>query len=196
MRDFPLFAPSLLSLLPESSKTPLHIYIESIKNIVETIVVGGGAFWAYRNYFRDRPYKPRLETALSGRIEFDGESHYLVISVRVKNIGLAKMQIDHEGTGLRLYKPLPREDISTEMRVRWATIGSAFDILTNYDWLERDEAISQQIMIQLPREFPPSAYKLVFEIRDKTEWTEETTLTVGKDWKGGAIDSNNKGGVA
>lgn len=67
---------------------------------IVAVVVGG--LWVYFNSFRGRTFVPRLQLELSGRLLSRGNRQYLLVSMRVENVGSSIVQLRARGTGLKV----------------------------------------------------------------------------------------------
>ena len=61
-----------------------------------------GAVWTYFHYFRGRIYRPRLEIIVSGKITNNNGILFIITKIRIKNVGLSKIDIKQKGTGMRI----------------------------------------------------------------------------------------------
>jgi hypothetical protein len=77
-------------------------WVEIAKNTCEILAIFGGAAWTYLNYFRGRVYKPRLECSVEASPEKHSGHAFLRVVVRIRNIGLSRVSIQQEGTGILL----------------------------------------------------------------------------------------------
>ncbi len=110
---------------------------QKVLTIIGIIV---GAIWTYFHYFRGRTYRPRLETSIKGEVLKENEALLLVAKIRIKNVGLSKIDIKQKGSGLRisaLEKKSSVKKIQEYEGVRLKTIS----IFENHSWIEPGETI-------------------------------------------------------
>ena len=95
--------------------------IEKLFTIL-AIVIGG--LWAYYNYFRGRIYRPRLEPQVIGRIFENDRYFHIKVSSMLKNVGLSKVDINHDASGIRIYSYEAPEDVTDVETAEWNHIGT------------------------------------------------------------------------
>jgi hypothetical protein len=158
-------------------------WVETVKNVCEILAILVGAAWAYLNYFRGRIYKPRLECAVDALIEKHSGHPFLRATVRVKNLGLSKVQIEQKGTALLIYSAnLQEQAASFPIQVRWSNPVGAFDVFSGGSRVESSEAVAESIMVALPHG-GDLAYKVALTIVSGDVW-----------WTADAILGDTKGG--
>ena len=175
----------------EAVKTAIHADIETLKNLFEIAAIIVGGAWTYLNHFRGRTFKSRLEPTIECRAEeAGGQRHYLIVCMTLKCVGLAKVPIDQYGSGLVIYMEVPRDnsDIEGPVEARWSQDYSVVSVFTSHGWIESEEVVHEQLMIELPKQHA-SAYKLKLKINSKNvTWTTVSTVNVEHDLK---EDGNN-----
>lgn len=171
---------------PPQPEPVLKTSVEVAKNICEIVAILVGAFWTYLNYFRGRTYRPRLECAIDASVQEHSDYAYLKVVTRVKNVGLSKVPIDQEGTGLLVYSLRALDSgPSSPIQAKWNDSGGAFSVLTNHRWIEPGEPVSEPLMIALS-DRTATAYKVMIKvISGKVSWTAETiceaNMAYGRD---------------
>ena len=119
-------------------------WVETVKNVCEILAILVGAAWTYLNYFRGRIYKPRIECAVEALIEKHSGHPFLRATVRVRNLGLSKVQIEQKGTALLIYSAdLQEQSASFPIQVRWSNPVGAFDVFSGWQWVESSEAVAR-----------------------------------------------------
>lgn len=170
----------------EAVKSAIHTNIETLKNIFEIAAIIVGGAWTYLNFFRGRTFKSRLEPSIECRAEEGGGNrHYLIVCMTLKCVGLAKVPIDQYGSGLIVYMEVPRDnaDIQGPTEARWSKTYWVIDVFKNHGWIESEEIVHEQVMIELPKQHAP-AYKLKLKINSKkVTWTTVSTINVEHDLK-------------
>jgi hypothetical protein len=103
--------------------------------------------------------------------------------VRVKNLGLSKVQIEQKGTALLIYSAnLQEQAASFPIQVRWSNPAGAFDVFSGGSRVESSEAVAESIMVALPHG-GDLAYKVALTIVSGDVW-----------WTADAILGDTKGG--
>jgi hypothetical protein len=155
----------------------INSWVETAKNVCETLAILVGAAWTYLHYFRGRTYKPRLECSVEASVEKNSALSLLYIAVRIKNIGSSRVAIEPKGTALLLYSltwdgPPP----SFPSQVRWDQPVAAFGVFTGRKWVESSETMAETLMVALPYA-DAFTHKVTLKIvSGEIWWTAETIL--------------------
>src|SRR3989442_15004843 len=93
--------------------------IDNAQKIGNLIAVLVGGLWVYFNYFRGRTFYPRLQLELTGRIVRRGGSNYVLVTMQLKNTGLSRVDIEQEGSGLRISSLFEYANVSEFLSPIW-----------------------------------------------------------------------------
>lgn len=141
--------------------------IEHLATIAALIV---GGLFAYYKFFKGRIFVPRLETGLSVKSICKGETSYLIASLELKNVGLARVDIHQKGTALRVSSYDGQPPVTKAGSVEWKKLKS-FPVFERHKWIESGEAIKDELMIAIP-ECDNLTFRLEFRlIGSRTELT-------------------------
>ncbi len=122
----------------DTLKNTLNI-VETIFKILAYIL---GSLWVYYNYFQGRMHKPRLEIKLTGGKLGEPFDKLVKLVVQAKNVGLSKIELKDEGTGIRIFMFDATKEVDN-----WVHVGT-YPILTPYHhWVEPGETIEDSILI-------------------------------------------------
>lgn len=135
----------------------LHLPIGDWAKLVQIAAIIVGAIAAYIKWFRGRLYRTRLEVSVSGSFVETSPSQ-LLATARAKNVGLSKVLIKQEGSGLRIFSPITTKPISEVLSVEWKREGT-FQIFQEHEWIESSETIESRLLIALP-DGQPRTYRL------------------------------------
>jgi hypothetical protein len=152
--------------------------VEVLKNIFEIAAIIMGGIWTYFNFFKGRTYRSRLECEVEGSIETHSSRSLLKVDVRIKNVGLSKVPIGHEGTILQLHSAVAMTTSpSWPCQVIWSDEPTAvFDVFKDHDSVEPSEPIEDQVLAELPDD-AARAYKLTLKVLSKNLfWTAKTIV--------------------
>ena len=119
------------------------------QKVLTIIGIIAGAIWTYFHYFRGRTYRPRLETSVAGKIIKQNETLLLVAKIKIKNVGLSKIDIKKKGSGMRIIGLEKKDNVSKIEKyegVRLKTVS----ILENHSWIEPGETIDDVHTFILP----------------------------------------------
>ena len=95
-------------------------------------------------------YKFKLEQNVSGRIISIDKIEYAVISISLKNVGLSKIDLQREGSGVKLDACEEKAAIEYAQNVKWREIG-LFPVLEKHEWIESGEPIYDELLFVLPQ---------------------------------------------
>jgi len=114
---------------------------------VAGIVIGG--LWAYFNYFRGRVNRPRFEITLCGHHIEGKDIRCIIAQHSIKNVGLSKVDISHEGSGLIVSFYNKDTYVPDIHSVDWDEL-AVFSVLEEHHWIEPGETVNESRMIALP----------------------------------------------
>jgi hypothetical protein len=149
-----------------SSLDNMKAIVDIIGTAVTAAAVVIGGIWAYFRFVKGRTYRPRLEPGLSGEWRLIDGKCLLQARVTVKNIGASKVTLLQKGTGLRVsvlaagQPPIPAP-------AEWEIL-KVFEILREHEWIEPDETIYDDLLLNLGT-FEPVL--TLFEARLVSRWS-------------------------
>jgi hypothetical protein len=123
--------------------------LDALEKAFTILAISFGGVWAYFNFFKGRTYRPRLEVKASGRLVTRGGTDYLVSTAHLKNVGLSKVEIKQEGTGL-LVSNYDVETTVPEIISVQDDLLTVFPVFEKHGWVEPGELIEDQRLIALP----------------------------------------------
>jgi len=135
--------------------------LDTIQKILTILAILIGAIWTYFNYFRGRTYRPRLENDVCGNVIQIDNSLLLNVKIKIKNVGLSKIDIKQKGSGLRiiaLKKPSEVKKVVKYEGTRLKTV----PIFQDHGWIEPNEPITDVHTFLLPNN---DYFGLKFEVR-------------------------------
>jgi hypothetical protein len=153
---------------------------------IAAIIVG--AIWTYFNFFRGRTYKMRLEPEVSGKaVTINGLNH-LLAAIRLKNVGLSKVEIEQKGTALELLAYNAPDCTKNIVSAAWDRL-TAFPVFESNRWIEPGEIIEEKRLIVVPTN-ERTAFRLrlrlvshgsAWEAMDIVTFSEENASKTGGD---------------
>ena len=126
-----------------------NIVLGVVQKVLASMGIIAGAFWAYFHYFRGRTYKPRLETSIAGKIVKQKEILFLIVRIKIKNVGLSKIDIKKTGSGMRIIGIEQKENVSKIEKYEGTRLKTV-SILENHSWIEPRETIDDVHTFILP----------------------------------------------
>ena len=162
---------------------------EIIKNVVTSLGLIVGAFWAYFRFFKDRTYRPHLEILLKGRWTTIAGTELLAAQISVKNVGAGRVSLIRVGSGLEVSLPVHFESPVHKVSYKRVTV---FGVLEDHQWIEAGEMVTDEIFANVG----PAGHGVL--LTSRLTWTynltrrEIVTLTRkfvprSTDRRGGAI---------
>jgi hypothetical protein len=153
---------------------------------IAAIIVG--AIWTYFNFFRGRTYKIRLEPEVSGKaVTINGLNH-LVAAIRLKNVGLSRVEIEQKGTALELLAYNAPDGTKNIVSAAWDRL-TAFPVFESNRLIEPGEIIEEKRLIVVPTN-ERTAFRLrlrlvshgsAWEAMDIVTFSEENASKTGGD---------------
>jgi hypothetical protein len=150
---------------------PWNVWLDYTDKIVRmaAVLIGGG--WAYVRFVKGRTHFSRIEPTVAGRFVKKNGTEYLIANVHVKNIGVTKVNIEKEGTALRVLGAHGGGG-----RIEWTRLRT-LAILSEYQWLEPSESIDDNVIIDVPNGL--IAFRLeALLIIDKQRWRAKTIIEI------------------
>jgi hypothetical protein len=153
---------------------------------IAAIIVG--AIWTYFNFFRGRTYKMRLEPEVSGKaVTINGLNH-LLAAIRLKNVGLSRVEIEQKGTALELLAYNAPDGTKNIVSAAWDRL-TAFPVFESNRLIEPGEIIEEKRLIVVPTN-ERTAFRLrlrlvshgsAWEAMDIVTFSEENASKTGGD---------------
>lgn len=147
-----------------------RVLADTLQKVVTSVALLVGGIWAYFRFVSGRTLKRRLEVAVRGEAIRSGESDKtrVFVTATAKNVGLARVGLDREETGLRVLTPeaegptvertagggdqvvsATREDEPPTYLARWIFLETE-PIFTETKGLEPGETATDQILVEVP----------------------------------------------
>jgi len=125
----------------------LKDWIDTVGSLITSIAIVVGGIWAYFKFVKGRTFRPRIEITMSARWQKIRRRHWLLICIRVKNIGASKVTIQQAGTGLRV-SVLAQQQRPPPVRASWDSRGM-YSIFKDHSWIEPGETVSDDLLLNL-----------------------------------------------
>jgi hypothetical protein len=151
-------------------------FIKDGESIIRTVALIAGGAWAYAKFVRGRVFRSRLEPSVSGDAIMGADHVTISISISVKNVGLSRVEIRQNGSGLRVSAAetkAPKEMVSA----KWRHLGT-FPILENHAWIEPGEAVGEDRLAILPKEKLTSILLELHVGSKELEWVATRIIVV------------------
>jgi hypothetical protein len=144
--------------------------LDQLDKVVKILAILVGGVAAYYKFFKGRVHVSRLELKVSGSVKCKDTFSYLYITASVKNIGLSKVDIDREESGLRITSSKPGATKNVAHAVEWGE-GSVFNVFTDDPSVEPGETVEEKYLIAIPGcEQEHLAFRLQLLIQSKNAY--------------------------
>jgi hypothetical protein len=119
---------------------------ESMANIADALakvlaLIGAGLF-TYWKFLRGRTFYPRLEPSIAAETDVKGKLILLMVTCKLRNVGLAKIDIDRRHTAIRLFLWKAPSSQGKIKEVQWNKESDrTVDAFARHAWIEGGETI-------------------------------------------------------
>ncbi len=122
--------------------------LDDLQKVFTILAIVIGGLWAYFNFFKSRVYRVRVEPMISGKVfDKDGKTH-LIVKLQLKNAGLSKVDIQHKGTGFRVFTYKEKGQNPDTQPVESERLGT-FPIFEDHGWIESGETIVEEQLVSI-----------------------------------------------
>ena len=162
-------------MLETPPSSGLQAVLGNIKTVAETLGLIIGGLWAYYKFFKGRTFRPRLELGVAGNAWHADYLTPVIASVQIKNVGLSKLELTQEGSGLRVLSHALAKPEKAPAVVEWEW-QSTVPVFEKHKWIEPGETISDQALFALGR-LDHAAIRLELRIvSHEIEWNSLTII--------------------
>jgi len=151
---------------PKGPGLPWYKDISKLKDLITAVGLLLGGIFAYYKFIKGRVFKPRLELKVSGKVITQKQKRLLVASAQIKNNGLSVVYLDDQLTGINLYRSSQLKGTTKEQQPAWLDPVNGFPLFTDHKWVEPDETITDEILIEL-RDDEDVAYRIKLVVRSR-----------------------------
>lgn len=175
MEFFPQQDPSIVTKTAE--------LLDILVKLLTALAIIGGGIWTYFHYFRGRLYYARLELGVDLELRSKGTSYYILVISHVKNVGLSRVDLDRDASGVTLDEYDENRVIDGIRTAESVEIG-VFDIFENHKWVEPNESISDLRLVMAPRLSQVAFRAAVRVVGSRHAWLGEASSF---EWNTGRI---------
>ncbi|MEN3329472.1 MAG: hypothetical protein V7638_4279 [Acidobacteriota bacterium] len=84
-------------------------FAQALANFTQSFALIPGGVWAYFKFAKGRTFEDRLTTTVSGKlVSLDG-AVFLIVTIRLQNVGLSRIAFDQEVSSLDVFEYVPSE---------------------------------------------------------------------------------------
>jgi len=124
--------------------------------------------------YKGRLFYPRIELQINGELKIINSFPHLLLKYEVKNIGLSKVDLNKEASGIRVMRYHPPADSLEVESANWESLGS-FPILEKHSWIESSETIKESSLYSIA-EIEKIVYKAELRIVGKNKSWEALNI--------------------
>lgn len=133
--------------------------VDILVGVLTILAIVCGGIWTYFNFIHGRIYRPRLKLEIEAEVVNYKDTRCLRVTLRINNIGMSRVILLHEGSGLMLYSYKKKNYKSLIHSVLWDEEPYGFSVFEPHDWIESKETIEAKLLIAVP-ESDDLAWKL------------------------------------
>lgn len=152
--------------------------VGGVESVLTSLAILVGGVWTYFKFFRGRTFRERLEAGVSAsRGDTDGVA-FLEVVVTVRNVGLSKVPIVQEGSGLRILSSdeWMTHDGTAPEAPTWTWMATE-SFLEDHKWVEPGETVTDSLVFRLPSTLEGPVRLELHVVSKKHEWVA-TTVTI------------------
>lgn len=168
----------------------LQAWADIVQKTAATVAIVGTAGWAYFKFVRGRTFRRRVELTISGEVRRGPAIVYLLTNSTAKNIGLSKLELDYEKSGLRVMTHSAEGAVAEARLADWSPL-STWPVFEGQDVLEPGEPAAEELLIEIPDE-GFSAFRLQLWVSSTGDESWEVTAVVNLEPTG---DNEDVGGI-
>lgn len=161
--------------------------LAKVVQILAIIVAGG---WGYFRFIKGRTYQESLILAVSGKLLTIDSQTYLIVNIRVKNVGQSVVELAPNASALRVFEYIS----STSSEIITVKDNELAQIVVLNDLsLEPNEIIQETVFMSIPVEVRLGLrleLEIISSYRKKYNWAASSL--VEKSSSGAMIDSGNE----
>ena len=139
----------LLSLVELTTLQKLVALADIVVKVLTAAAFVVGGLWTYFHYFRGRTYRPKLELTLEMDVDANRRNCLVVIKPELKNVGLSRVDIDLDSSGVRLMECSSMSDFKDVLSVPERHLAT-FDVFQAHHWIEAGETIRDVRLVAVP----------------------------------------------
>jgi hypothetical protein len=122
--------------------------LKDLLTLVQLTALIAAGLWAYMKFVKGRMFYPRLEVSVSGSAVLREGRTTLMAALKIKNVGLSRVDIRQEGTALRVHSA--NEVMPTAIvNPNWSRLGT-FSVFERHGWVEPGETIDENRLLIVP----------------------------------------------
>jgi len=160
---------------------------DAFANVTQAFALIAGGVWAYFKFAKGRTFRDRLIPTVNAEIVLMDGRVFLVATIQIKNVGLAKIAFNPEASTVNVFEYILSE--SAEITSVVTNRLTSFRVFGDKDkYIEPNELVERQCLIVLSR-VSTIGYQLEFEVLSESGYSWRATTIASKS----AFDDNEIG---
>ncbi|HEY4422564.1 MAG TPA: hypothetical protein VGN10_00065 [Pyrinomonadaceae bacterium] len=153
-------------------------FAQTFANVTQSLALIAGGVWAYFKFAKGRTFRDRLTTTVSGRLVSIDGAVFLIVAIRLQNVGLSRIAFDQEVNSLEVseFVPLETEEL---LSVQYILLASFTVFGEDEKYIEPNEIVARQTLIMLPH-VSNIGYQLELQVSSNSGYLWRATSVVGK----------------
>ena len=153
-------------------------FAQAFANVTQSLALIAGGVWAYFKFAKGRTFEERLNTAVSGKLVSIDGAVFLIVAIRLQNVGLSRIAFDQEVSSLGVSEVVPSQ--TEELLSVEHTQLASFTVFGENDrYIEPNEIVERQTLIALPH-VSNIGYQLELQVSSNFGYLWRATSVVGK----------------
>ena len=137
-------------------------FAEAFANVTQSLALIAGGVWAYFKFAKGRTFRDRLNPAVSGKLVSIDGSVFLMVTIRLQNVGLSRIALDQDVSALDVFEYVPSQ--TGELLIVENSRLASFRVFRDTDrYIEPNEIVERQALIALSR-VSALGYQVEFEV--------------------------------
>ena len=137
-------------------------FTEALANVAQSLALVAGGVWAYFKFTKGRTFQDRLIPSVSGKFVVVDKSVFLVVTTRIKNVGLANITFNPKAS-IVIVSEFIQSETDEIVRVVNNRLTSFRMFEDKDEYIEPNEIMERQCLIALPQ-VSVIGYQLDFEV--------------------------------
>lgn len=153
-------------------------FAQAFASVTQSLALIAGGVWAYFKFAKGRTFEDRMTATVNGRFVSIDAAVFLIVAIRLKNVGLSRIAFDQEVSSLEIseFVPLETEEL---LSVQYNLLASFTVFGEDEKYIEPNEIVERQTLIMLPH-VSNIGYQLELQVSSNSGCLWRATTVVGE----------------
>ncbi|HJT27449.1 MAG TPA: hypothetical protein VJ784_08585 [Pyrinomonadaceae bacterium] len=153
-------------------------FAQAFASVTQSLALIAGGVWAYFKFAKGRTFRDRLNPAVSGKLVSIDGSVFLIVTIRLQNVGLSRIAFDQDVSSLAVFEFVPSQ--TGELLSLENNQLATFRVFRDTDrYIEPNEIVERQTMIALSK-VSDIGYQLEFQVFSDSGYKSRAMTIVDK----------------